>query len=214
MLVSTMGIFESLKGVFNTKTRIYNGDLDSYLANTQSCLKEAQDFLTKFLEYTKNFQPARRHEQVYNENVKGKLVLISAWLNKSIYFLDDKLNNSMSTVSNIKNPHHLHQLVDSWVKVIKAEEKKQQEFDSKELFTTYASQSKDYNEELSQEQVNDIIGILKVEMWGSDRAKRGFPVPNNKEILINLLENVVNKLKEAKENLNNYSIGASTVDLS
>ena len=120
----------------------------------------------------------------------------------------------MNTVSSIKNPQHLHQLVDSWAKVIKAEEQKQQEFDSKELLTTYASQSNDYIPEESEKQVNDIIGILKAEMWGSDRAKRGFPVPSNKDMLINVLENAVTKLREAKEHLNNYRISASTTDLS
>ena len=213
MLESTMGIFDSLKGVFGNKTNMYNADSDSYLVNAYACLKEAHDFLSKFLDSTKDFQPARRHEQIYNENVKGKLVLIKAWLSKGTYFLDDKLKNSMNTVSSIKNPQHLSQLVDSWIKVLKAEEKKQQEFDNKELLTTYASNSKEYNEERTEE-INDIIGILRVEMWGSDRVKRGFPVPSNKEMLIGMLENATNKLREAKEHLNNYGISSSSTDLS
>src|SRR3989344_3569059 len=97
-----MGVFNSIKGIFS-KEEIYVKDADTApLVVAQEQLKEAHSSLSKFLQEVKDFQPARRHLQLYNERVVGKIALVRAWLGKGVYFLEDKANNKSSSVEGIK----------------------------------------------------------------------------------------------------------------
>jgi len=209
-----MGFLDNIKSVFGQKTKVYN-DNSIHLVNAQISLKEANEFLTKFLDNTRDFHPAKRHEQLYAENIKGKLTLVKAWLNQGLVFLDDKLNNSLNTASNIKSADHLSKLLTTWIQVIKIEEKVQQQIQPQtnrtEVVTTYANWEEPSApmDEPMENKLKDIVGILRYEMWSSDRAKRGFPVPQNKEALFSLLDNTVVKFRESKEHLNNYNISNS-----
>lgn len=201
-----MGVFDNIKGIFGSKAEVYH-DTSQSLVTAQENLKKAHDLLSNFLQDIRSFIPAKRHELLYNENIKGKITLIRAWLGKSIYYLDAKVNHSNAYVDGIKNAEHLANMINIWTEVIKKEERLKENIDFKELYTTYANQQEKIS--VDEEKIpEDVLGLLRIELWGESRAKRGFPVPDNKQTLLKYLEDAVLQLKEAKQNLETHSFSS------
>src|SRR3989344_7911477 len=82
-------------------------NLDSYLTESRTSLRQAQDSLTKFLNETKDFRAARRHEQLFAESIHGRISLMRAWIAKSVDFLDERMNNTINTNSSVKSTEQL-----------------------------------------------------------------------------------------------------------
>ena len=202
-----MGFFNAIKDVFGNKAEITVRESTDSLLIAQENIKQAHEELSKFLQDSRDFKPAKRHEILYNENVKGKVALIRSWLGRAIYFLDGRITNNFVGVEGINGVEQLSNMVGTWVRVLKHEEEKQPEnnLDLKGMYTTYADVK--INQPSSEEkQPDDIIGTLKIEMWSEERRKRGFPVPENKHILLGYLDNAFRKLKDAKNNLTEHSV--------
>ncbi len=174
-----MGILDNLKSAFyGPKKTNRTEELNTHLTNAKTSLKQSFDYVTKFLETMKGYQPARRHEELYYEGVKNRLIAIRTGLSKGLSYANDKLNNELDTLNTIRTPDQLIDLLERWCKAIKLDDEN----------------AKDY-----------ILYYLRQEMWNEEKAKRGFPVPQSKELLLNYLEGSVAMMKEAKEHLNNYS---------
>jgi len=176
-----MGFLQSFKTAF-ASTNDNSGELNSYLANAKSNIKQAHTHIKTFLEGVRDFQPARRHEQLYDEEIKNKLVSIKTLLFEGAVLIDKKLKNESLREGRIKNTEELKKLVDYSINEIKIDD---------------------------AEKDNGIIKKLQVEMWSDDRVKRGFPRPNNKELLINNLEESRKYMKEISSNLENYNMLAN-----
>ena len=50
------------------------------------------------------------------------------------------------------------------------------------------------------------LNMLKTEMWNDDRKKRGFPTPQNHELLIHSLDDARVALKDLSFNLDGYNL--------
>ncbi len=173
-----MGFLDIVKqGFGSSKRRVKDEELNGYLKATRENLKLASDSLGKFLEGMRDFHPARRHEEIYHNEVRGKIVNMRSGVHHGLIFLDERMNNTINTMNTIRNPDQLKTMIEGWVKNIKTEDEK----------------------------VYDILKILQVEMWSDDKAKRGFPVPRNKDTICSNLTNAVGYLSEAKNNLDSYA---------
>ncbi|MBS3152807.1 hypothetical protein J4230_05355 [Candidatus Woesearchaeota archaeon] len=172
-----MGFLDTIKNRFiYSNNRINEEEIHSYLRSSKDSLKSAYENIGKFLEAMRDFQPARRHEPLYYEQVKERLVSMRSGINKGIIFIDERMNNTINTLNAIKNPDQLRDLISGWTKNIQA----------------------------NDEKVYDILKILQIEMWGDDKIKRGFPVPMNKDMVCGYLINAVNYLYQARSNLDSY----------
>ncbi len=202
-----MGLFTNLKSIFVNNQNVQTEDCGLYLVAVKTNLKQAGDFLNNFLLDLRGFVPARRHEQLYAESVYGRVSLIRAWLQKSVAFLDDKLNNSINTASSVKSTNYLSSIIGDWLKVLKGEEVSNVDIPDKAEKNVVVYYRLDSSAGNMQEKIpDDVLGILRAEMWSDKRVSRGFPVPRNKELLYNHLENAYAKIKEAKMQLENYNL--------
>lgn len=214
-----MGIFTSLKQVFSSTNKVDNSaEAMVYLLNANSNLKQAYDSLGKFLEGLKTFVPAKRHEQLYGESVYGKVNLLRAWVQRGSVFLDGKSGNSIGVVSSIKDTNHLINLIGDWCRGLKLEQMQNTnvpEIGKKNTIVYYSPDYKVEEKKDEEEKIpSDVYGILKHEMWAEKRVDRGFPVPSNKNLILENLDNAFNKLKEAKYNLEEYNMrNVSSVDV-
>lgn len=172
-----MGFLDSLKGKFSSShKKVRDEELNGYLRASRDNLKLASEQISKFFESLRDFQPARRHEELYREEVKNRLAGMRSGISKGLIFLDERMNNSINTMNTIKNAEQLRDMVVAWMKTIKADDEK----------------------------VYDVIKILQVEMWGQDKISRGFPVPTSKDMTIGYLNSAVNYLTEARNQLDTY----------
>ena len=174
-----MGFLDLVKGKFGSSgKRIKDDEITSYLKASRDNLKLASDQIGKFLETMRDFQPARRHEELYYVEVREKLVGMKSGMNKGLVFLDERMNNTYNTMNAVKSPEQLKDMIGTWVKNIKADDDK----------------------------VYDILKILQVEMWSPDKLSRGFPVPMNKGMVLGHLTNSVGYLTEAKNQIDSYIV--------
>src|SRR3989344_2875051 len=159
-----MGLFDAIKDKFSgqKKDKQKEEELKSYLKSSHDNLKQSFDYLTKFLESMRGYQPARRHEALYFEGVKSRLISIRAGLGKGVSYLNEKMNNEINTLNDIKSPTQLVGLIGTWCNILKIDD---------------------------------------------ENAKRGFPVPQNKELLLNYLDGSVTLMKEARDHLENFNSG-------
>lgn len=172
-----MGFLDTIKNRFGSSgIKIKQEDLNAYLKASRDNLKLAHENIGRFLESMRDFQPARRHEPLYHEQVKEKLIGMRAGMHKGLIFFDERMNNTINTMNLIKTPDQLKGLMNEWIKNIQA----------------------------GDDKVYDILKILKVEMWDEEKIKRGFPVPMNKDMVCSYLVNAVTYLNQAKGSLDNY----------
>ena len=173
-----MGVFDKLKEKLGSSNKVRKDEeLGGYLKAARDNLKLASDSVAKFLDGVRDFQPARRHEPLYYEEVKEKLVNMRGGMNKGLVFLDERLKNTINTLGYVKNYDQLKDMLDSWSKSIQANDDK----------------------------VYDILKILQVEMWDQEKIKRGFPVPHSKDMLCGYLISAVAYMRDAKASLENYN---------
>ena len=132
----------------------------------------------------RGYNPARRHEALYHEGVKSRLIAIRSGLGKGAAYLKEKTENEINTLNDIKNPDQLINLIGTWCSILKLDDEN----------------AKDY-----------VLYYLREEMWSEERAKRGFPVPSNKELLLTYLDGSVTLMKEAREHLENFNSGYSQI---
>ncbi len=179
-----MNFLQSIKNVFsiNKDIKINQEELLNYLQRSRQKLSYANDYINKFFEGVREFQPARRHIQLFNEEVKNKLLIIKSGISKGNAFLDNKMANSIDTMNTIRSMNQLSVLISEWIVCLKKDD----------------------------ENVQDLIKIVNIELWGEDRMKRGFPVPKNRDMLVSYLEGVVNVLKEAKQEIETYNMGLNS----
>ncbi len=173
-----MGFIDLIKGKLNSsRTKAKMEELNSYLLASKNNLKLAYENVGKFLDGVKDFQPARRHEALYHEEVRGRLISMRSGMRNCLIFLDERSNNTINTLNPIKSVDQLRQMLAEWHQNISADDEK-----------TYG-----------------ILKILQVEMWGAERVSRGFPVPRNKEILCGNLGTALTYMNEARSNLDAYA---------
>ncbi len=202
-----MGLFTDIKSALlgtNKENKMPN--LDEYLTNARASLKQASDSLSNFLSGIKNFRPARRHEQLFSESIYSRASLVKAWTVRGITFLDERLNNTINTANYIKSAEQLSSMINDWVKVIRIEQIQTPSIpdNAQKDFMVYTNLK--YNDQENEEKLpEDILGILKVELWSDKRLSRGFPAPDNKELLLSNLENAYSKLKETQGYLLDYN---------
>ena len=58
----------------------------------------------------------------------------------------------------------------------------------------------------NSEKDSGVIKFLETEMWNDDRKKRGFPTPQNHELLIHSLDDARVALKDLSFNLDGYNL--------
>ncbi len=173
-----MGMLDFIKGSFSSSNqRVKDADMGVYLLNARNNLKLASEYITKFLQETRGFDPAIRHRQLYAEEIIAKLNLIKGGVRGGLHFLDEKTRNELNTQNPIRNVNQLKLMIDEWIRVLNANE------DNK----------------------YDVLKILQVEMWGEDRAKRGFPVPSNKAAVCSYLNKTLEHFYEARNNIESYN---------
>ncbi|MBI2148054.1 hypothetical protein HYU23_00080 [Candidatus Woesearchaeota archaeon] len=174
-----MGFLDTIKSRFmSSSNRISDEELNGYLKSTKDNLKLASENIGKFLEAMRDFQPARRHEPLYYEEVKNRLIHMRSGIRNGVVFADERMNNTINTLNSIKNSDQLRDMIIAWSKNIQANDDK----------------------------VYDILKILQVEMWGEEKLKRGFPVPSlGKDAVCGYLVSAVNYLNSAKSNIDTYS---------
>ncbi len=174
-----MGVLDFIKGGFSSSAqRSRDADMDVYLLNSRNNLKLASEYVIKFLQETRGFDPAMRHRQLYAEEVIAKLNLIRGGVRGGLLFLDDKMQNELNTQNPIRNTDQLRAMINEWIRTLNANE----------------------------ENKYDVLKILNLEMWGEDRARRGFPVPRNKEMLFGYLNKALEHFSEARRNLDEYAV--------
>lgn len=180
MLKKSMSFLDGIKNAFAGKKNQgpSHEELNSYLQKSRDNLKQSGDYINKFLEGVREFQPARRHEEMFKLDVKERLLVLKNGLSKGILFLNDKLGNTINTSNSIKSINQLSILISEWMIFLKRDDEKAQ----------------------------DLIKIVGTELWGEDRAKRGFPVPKNSDILISYLEGTHTMLTQSKQELENYNM--------
>jgi hypothetical protein len=170
-----MGFWSFLKGE-GSANKSNNHELNEHLNNAKTNLKSGSEFIAKFFEGVRDFQPAHRHADLYNLQVRGKLNDIRRDIRNGILFIDEKMENRVNTMNVIRSPEHLRDLLNLWIAAIKHDDEK----------------------------TEDILKILEIEMWSDERAKRSFPIPKNKILVCGYLITAMNYLKQARDNLNNY----------
>lgn len=181
-----MGLLDSLKNKLNSSNRkAREEELNGYLKSTKDNLKVAYDNIGRFLEGTRDFQPARRHEELYHDEVKNRLVGMRASMRNGLIFLDERMNNTVNTMNHVKSPNQLKDLMSGWIKSIQANDDK----------------------------AYDILKILQVEMWGTEKISRGFPAPTNRELLCGYLVSAASSLNESRNQIDLY-ITMSNVPIS
>lgn len=194
---------------------VKNEGFELYLVNAKTNLKQANEALNNFLSGIKGFRPARRHEQLFAERVYSRAALVKAWIARSIAFLDEKLNNTINTANNIKSTDQLASMMGDWTKVIKFEQNQNEQTlpdEARKDVLVYVNPNSVIGVSEGEKVAEDILGILKEEVWSEKRISRGFPVPSNKELLYDYLETAFSKLKEARLNLDNYNSHTVVID--
>ena len=172
-----MGFLDKIKDKFSSsENKISQEQLNGYLKSTKTNLRGASDNINKFLDAMRDFQPARRHEALYYEQVRDKLVSMKAGVHRSFSFLDERMNNNINTLNTVKNPDQLRTMISDWIKNIQA----------------------------NDEKVYDILKILRDEMWSQDKINKHFPIPASKDMVLSYLINTVNYLRSARDSLDNY----------
>ncbi len=175
-----MGIIDSLKTVFES-SKDKAEESDNYLKLSKSSMKQAHSHITEFLDKLKDFQPARRHHELYTTEIIGRIVNIKEWIFKGILFIDRKIKGDEFAIknSNIRSAGQLKDMVDMWINIIRDE---------------------------NSETDNGVIKKLQTEMWSEERKLRGFPVPKDKDSIIKFLDDTRKYLKEASFSLENYNL--------
>lgn len=174
-----MDIFKNVLNIFKTNNSVDANELNGYLTNAKSNLRQSYIHLNRFLESTSGFVPARRHEELYYIEIKDRIKKIKAYLFDGNALIDYKLKGMNAQPSRLKNLEELKKFVDSSI-------------------TTIRSDNADID--------NGIIKKLQTEMWSEERKFRGFPVPKDKETLIRSLEESRKYLKELSIDLENYNL--------
>jgi len=176
----SMSFLKNLKEVFskNKNTGPSQEELGSYIQRSRDNLKQAGDYISRFLDGVRDFQPARRHQELFHAEVKNKLAIVKSGITKGVSYLDEKMGNSVNTMNTIRSVNQLSVLVSEWIVCLKKDDEKSQ----------------------------DLIKVVGIELWGEDRAKRGFPVPSNRDMLMSYLEGSLSMLREAKNNLETYNM--------
>ncbi len=171
-----MGILDIFKKGISSLSNKPQEDLGQRFEPLKSNLKSASDFIAKFLEGVKEFQPAHRHFELYNHDVKNRLVNTRNGIKNSIIFINERSKNTINTLNPVKSYDQLRNMIDSWINLIKNDDEKSQ----------------------------DILKILEIEMWSEERARRNFPIPSNKVIVCGYLLSACSYLKQARDELDNY----------
>ena len=170
-----MGILDFIKR--RESQRVNTESLSTYLLTARNNIKLASEHIGKFLQDTNDFEPASRHRALYQDEVVKKLKIVRGGILGGLIFIDERMRNELNTQNPIRNVNQLKLLVEEWIKTLDS----------------------------SDEEVYDVLKILQVEMWSEDKARRGFPLPRNNELVCNYLTKTVDYLKEARDNLDNYS---------
>jgi|GEM_PF-4957961 len=172
-----MGLFDKLKlGLNSSKKKEFEEHSFASFNGAKLNLKQASEFLGKFLDGVKDFQPARRHAEIYEIEVKEKIVRLRASLRNAIVFLDERSRNTVNTLNSLKSPEQLRNMIEGWIKLLDS----------------------------GDENVPDILKILQIEMWSSEKLNRGFPAPTSKDLVCGYLITAVNYLREARNHLNEH----------
>ncbi|MEK6947636.1 MAG: hypothetical protein AABX19_00175 [Nanoarchaeota archaeon] len=163
--------------IFKSK-RIEEPDT-GYLQSAKNNLRNAHTHISKFLEGTKDFTSARRHEEQYL-NIQQRLLEMKTLLVEGNTLIDKKIKNDITYQSDrLKNTEQLKKAVEMIIKELREE---------------------------NAEKDNGIIKFLEAEMWNDDRKKRGFPTPQNHEMLIHSLDDARVALKDLSFNLESYNL--------
>lgn len=181
-----MGFLDKLKSRLGSSSSRSRDETSTHLVTARNNLKLAFDYIGNFFDDTKNFEPAIRHRELYFSEVLGKLKLMRGGIKSGISFLDEKLRNEINTQNSIRSIPQLKQIVEEWIKSLNS----------------------------NDEKVYDIIKILEIEMWSEEKAKRGFPVPKNKEMVYSYLTKSLEHLREARTNLDNSMAFAAAPEVS
>jgi len=84
---------------------------NSALHSMKSSIKNAHTYISKFLDGTKEFQAARRHEEQYN-NIKQRLVEMKIFLVEANTLVDKKIKNDITYQSDrLKNTEQLKKAI-------------------------------------------------------------------------------------------------------
>ncbi|HIH26120.1 hypothetical protein J4476_02740 [Candidatus Woesearchaeota archaeon] len=152
---------------------------NSALHSMKSSIKNAHTYISKFLDGTKEFQAARRHEEQYN-NIKQRLVEMKIFLVEANTLVDKKIKNDITYQSDrLKNTEQLKKAIEMIIKELRDD---------------------------NSEKDSGVIKFLETEMWNDDRKKRGFPTPQNHELLIHSLDDARVALKDLSFNLDGYNL--------
>ncbi|HLC86096.1 MAG TPA: hypothetical protein VJG30_02340 [Candidatus Nanoarchaeia archaeon] len=181
-----MNIFKNVINIFKTDNGADANEMNGYLTNAKSNIKQAYIHLNRFLGSTSGFVPARRHEEFYYVEVRDRLKKIKSYLFDGNALIDYKLKGMNEQPSRLKSIEELKKFVDSSITTIRND-----------------------NAELD----NGVIKKLQTEMWSEERKLRGFPVPKDKETLINSLEESRKYLIELSMDLENYNLLISSSTL-
>ncbi len=180
-----MGFLDFVKNKVGTSDKKgKNDEVQSYLLSARNNLKLASDHVHKFLDGVRDFQPAKRHEELYYNEVRQRLVAMRQGMHKGLALLDERMGNEINTMNPIKNTDQLKDMISQWIKSIST----------------------------NDEKVYDILKILTVEMWAPEKITRGFPSPLNKDAVCGYLTSAVSYLAEAKNSLENYSAAKAVLD--
>ena len=89
---------------------------NSALHSMKSSIKNAHTYISKFLDGTKEFQAARRHEEQYN-NIKQRLVEMKIFLVEANTLVDKKIKNDITYQSDrLKNTEQLKKAIEMIIK--------------------------------------------------------------------------------------------------
>src|SRR3989338_11624260 len=99
-----MGILDLIKNKLNSNKRPRDEEFNSYLLGARNNMKLTSEYITRFLDSVKDFQPAKRHEELYHIEVRNRLLAIKSGLHKGMVFIDEKTNNEINTMNPIRSP--------------------------------------------------------------------------------------------------------------
>ena len=157
---------------------------NSDLQSAKTSIRNAHTNISKFLDGVKDFAPARRHEETFY-NITQKLTDMKSFLVEANTLVEKKLKNDITYQSDrLKNTEELKRSVDVLIKELRDD---------------------------NAEKDNGVIKFLESEMWNDNRKKRGFPVPQNHEILIHSLDDARVALKDLSFNLDSYNMQSNIV---
>ncbi|MBS3167795.1 hypothetical protein J4216_01585 [Candidatus Woesearchaeota archaeon] len=118
-----MGIIDFFKGGLpSTRKKVMDEEMNSYLDVAKTNLRSGFEFMGNFLDGLKGFEPAHRHYEMYNTDVKAKLINIRKEIRNGIIFIEEKLKNTVNTMNTIKSLDQLRDMINNWILALESED--------------------------------------------------------------------------------------------